>query len=220
MNHSVPNTCAEQVVVRARKKESVADLRRVRGHRGALAVDEVDTSTVVVIVDSSTPTPTSTTSRCIAWALRAAELARARRVYAATVSRPLQSLAQEQAADAPDDAAPPDEDDEVDVGALYPHAVGRAAGDPDHLAGLGQPLAVVDGDVDRHVEDLPHLAAVLVLLQRQPVAGLHGDDLDRHGLVGDELLELPPRPLDDEDVTRSGCGRPGRTRSGRGSPRR
>ncbi len=80
------------------------------------------------------------------------------------------------------------------------HAVDRVARHPDRLARLGAPRAVADGDVDRHVEDLPHLAAVVVALQREPVAGLHGDDLDGDLLVGDELLELPPGPLGDEDV--------------------
>ena len=51
-----------------------------------------------------------------------------------------------------------------------------------------------------HVEHLPHLAPVVVSLEREPVAGLDRDDLDGDLLVGDELLECPPGALGHEDV--------------------
>ena len=61
-------------------------------------------------------------------------------------------------------------------------------------------VPVVDADVDGHVEHLPHLAPVVVPLEREPMAGLDRDDLDGHLLVRHELLEHAPRALGDEDV--------------------
>ena len=83
--------------------------------------------------------------------------------------------------------------------ALVGHPVDGAARHPDRLAGLALQV-VTDGDLDRPVEDLPELAAVVVGLQREPVTGLDRDDLDRHPLVGDELLELAPGPFLREDL--------------------
>ncbi len=52
------------------------------------------------------------------------------------------------------------------------HAVDRCTAPRPSRPAARSMCAVADGDVDRHVEDLPHLPAVVVPLQREPVAGL------------------------------------------------
>ena len=71
---------------------------------------------------------------------------------------------------------------------------------PDTLALCGAPGSVRDRDVQRPVQHLPQLAAVVVPLQREALPWPDGDDLDGHVLVADELLERSPRPFDDERI--------------------
>ena len=71
---------------------------------------------------------------------------------------------------------------------------------PDILAGAGDPPTVINFDIERDIEDVPELAAVVVGLQREAVARQHRDDLHCHGLVGDKLLELAPRTSLDEHL--------------------
>ena len=68
-----------------------------------------------------------------------------------------------------------------------PQTVGGAVGNPYHLPRQGIPLPVVQLDVHRVVQDHPHLAPVTVSLQREPVTRLHGDHLDGHTLVVNQL---------------------------------
>ncbi len=52
------------------------------------------------------------------------------------------------------------------------HAVVEPRGTQTVSPGWRIHVAVVDRDVDGHVEHLPHLTAVVVPLEREPVAGL------------------------------------------------
>ncbi len=65
-----------------------------------------------------------------------------------------------------------------------------AAPRPSHPAGRPRAIAHVTSIARRGPA---HLAAVVVALEREPVARLHGDDLDGDLLVGDETAGTAPR---------------------------
>jgi hypothetical protein len=71
----------------------------------------------------------------------------------------------------------------------------RPAGDEHRVVHLGLPLLAVDLDDAARVEEHPQLGAAPVALERQPLPGQDGDDLDRAGLVVHEPAEPAPGAL-------------------------
>jgi hypothetical protein len=70
--------------------------------------------------------------------------------------------------------------------------VRRPARDDDLLVRDRLPDALADRDLQAGIEHDPELGPALVILERQPAAGLDGDDLDAAGVLVGKAAELAP----------------------------